>query len=115
MRSASPPSVGRIYNKTVQCKKKHVEWYPPLLAGAQRRPASTQRKISGGWSSNCAGRSQRLSALRQARMSDPDEVIDAELEAEDLPHIHSVARRCTGRAHLGVPDQTLAAPDHPDR
>ena len=22
---------GRIYNKTVQCKKKHVEWYPTLL------------------------------------------------------------------------------------
>ena len=35
---------------------------------------------------------QRLPPLRQAEMSDPDDVIDAEIEAEDLPHIHSVRK-----------------------
>ncbi|HEV8194376.1 MAG TPA: hypothetical protein VGP82_23240 [Ktedonobacterales bacterium] len=32
-------------------------------------------------------------------MTDPDEVIDAEIEAEDLPHIHGMrkALHCVGR------------------
>ncbi len=34
------------------------------------------------------------------KMTDPDEVIDAEIEAEDLPHIHSVRKALHWAGHL---------------
>ncbi len=91
---------GRIYNKTVQCKKKHVEWYPTLLQERNGLRFDMEQDL---WRLEFQLRREgvkgfRLSAKPDA--SDPDEVIDAELEAEDLPHIHSVRKAFHWAAYL---------------
>jgi hypothetical protein len=90
---------GRIYNKTVQCKKKHVEWYPTLL---QERNGLRFDLDQDLWRLEFQLRREGVKGFRlyaKPEMSDPDDVIDAEIEAEDLPHIHSVrkALRWAGR------------------
>jgi hypothetical protein len=83
---------GRIYNKTVQAKKKHVEWYPALL---QERNGTRFDPDQDLWRLEFQLRREGIKGFRlyaKPEMSDPDEVIDAELEAEDLPHIHSVRK-----------------------
>jgi hypothetical protein len=83
---------GRIYNKTVQCKKKHVEWYPTLL---QERNGLRFDPAHDLWRLEFQLRREGVKGFRlyaKPEMSDPDEVIDAEIEAEDLPHIHSIRK-----------------------
>jgi hypothetical protein len=83
---------GRIYNKTVQCKKKHVEWYPTLL---QERNGLCYDPEQDLWRLEFQLRREGVKGFRlyaKPEMSDPDDVIDAEIEAEDLPHIHSVRK-----------------------
>jgi hypothetical protein len=83
---------GRIYNKTVQCKKKHVEWYPTLL---QERNGTRFDPAQDLWRLEFQLRREGVKGFRlyaRPEMSDPDAVIDAELEAEDLPHLHSVRK-----------------------
>lgn len=82
----------RIYNKTIQAKKSHLEWYPTLLQ--ERNGASFDPDVDV-WRLEFQLRREGVKGFRvyaKPEMSDPDEVIDAELEAEDLPHIHSVAK-----------------------
>ena len=81
---------GRIYNKTIQCKKKHVEWYPTLL---QERNGARFDLDQDLWRLEFQLRREGVKGFRlyaKPEMSDPDDVIDAEIEAEDLPHIHSI-------------------------
>jgi hypothetical protein len=83
---------GRIYNKTVQCTKKHVEWYPMLL---QERNAAHYDTDLDVWRLEFQLRREGVKGFRlyaKPEMSDPDEEIDAEIEAEDLPHLHSVRK-----------------------
>jgi hypothetical protein len=83
---------GRIYNKTVQCKKKHVEWYPTLL---QERNGGRYDPEQDVWRLEFQLRREGVKGFRlyaKPEMADPDEVIDAEIEAEDLPHLHSVRK-----------------------
>jgi hypothetical protein len=82
----------RIYNKTVQAKKKHVEWYPTLLA---ERNGARYDATQDVWRVEFQLRREGVKGFRlyaKPEMSDPNEVIDAEIEAEDLPHIHSVRK-----------------------
>jgi hypothetical protein len=82
----------RIYNKTLQTTKAHLEWYPKLLGERNGDRYDLEMDV---WRLEFQLRREGVKGFRlsaQPEMSDPDEVIDAELEAEDLPHIHSVAK-----------------------
>jgi hypothetical protein len=111
---------GRIYNKTVQCKKKHVEWYPTLL---QERNGLRFDLDQDLWRLEFQLRREGVKGFRlyaKPEMSDPDDVIDAEIEAEDLPHIHSVrkALRWAGRTWEYLTKRWLrltVATDDPNR
>lgn len=83
---------GRVYNKTVQAKKKHVEWYLTLLAERNGDRYDTAQDV---WRLEFQLRREGVKGFRlyaKPDASDPDDVIDAEIEAEDLPHIHSVKK-----------------------
>ncbi len=83
---------GRIYNKTVQAKKKHVEWYPLLLRERNGARFDVDQDL---WRLEFQLRREGVKGFRlyaKPEMSDPDEVIDAEIEAEDLLHLHSVCK-----------------------
>ena len=83
---------GRAYNKTVQCKKKHVEWYPTLL---QERNGARFDPDLDLWRVEFQLRREGVKGFRlyaKPDASDPDDVIDAEIEAEDLSHLHSVRK-----------------------
>jgi hypothetical protein len=58
---------GRVYNKTVQCKKKHVEWYPTLLRERNGLRYNAEQDL---WRVEFQLRregGERLPPLRQAR------------------------------------------------
>jgi hypothetical protein len=82
----------RIYDKSAQMRKEHIEWYAALLAernGERYDPACEL------WRLEFQLRREGVKGFRlyaRPEMSDPDEVLDAELEAEDLPHLHSVRK-----------------------
>jgi hypothetical protein len=84
--------MARIYNKTVQAKKAHADWYPTLLA---ERNGETYDPAQAVWRLEFQLRRGGVKGFRfyaKQEMSDPDEMIDAEIEAEDLPHLHSVRK-----------------------
>ncbi|HEV8194659.1 MAG TPA: hypothetical protein VGP82_24670, partial [Ktedonobacterales bacterium] len=71
---------------------KHVEWYPTLL---QERNGTSFDLEQDLWRLEFQLRREGVKGFRLAakpEMNDPNDVIDAELEAEDLPHIHSVRK-----------------------
>ncbi len=82
----------RIYNKTVEMKKAKQEWYPALLAERNGQRFSAETDL---WRLEFQLRREGVKGFRlyaKPEMSDPDAVIDAELDAEDLPHLHSVRK-----------------------
>ncbi len=82
----------RIYNKSVEMKKSKQEWYPALLAARNGDRFDVALDL---WRLEFQLRREGVKGFRlyaKPEMSDPDEVIDAELDAEDLPHIHSVRK-----------------------
>jgi len=100
MRLASPPCVGVSTTKPVQAKKKHVEWYPLLL---QERNGNRYDAEQDVWRPEFQLRREGVKGFRldaKPAASDPDEVIDAEIEAEDLPHIHRVHKALHCAGHL---------------
>jgi hypothetical protein len=91
---------GRLYNKTVQCKKKHVEWYPTLLQERNGLRFDPEQDL---WRLEFQLRREGVKGFRlyaKPEMTDPDDVIDAEIEAEDLPHIHSVRKALHWAGHI---------------
>jgi hypothetical protein len=91
---------GRIYNKSVQAKKKHIEWYPLLLQERNGDRYDTEQDV---WRLEFQLRREGVKGFRlyaKPDATDPDETIDAELEAEDLPHIHSVSKALRWSGHL---------------
>lgn len=90
----------RIYNKTVQTKKAHIEWHAALLSarnGARYDPSLDV------WRLEFQLRREGIKGFKlyaKPEMSDPDQVIEAELAAEDLPHIHSVKKALHWSGHL---------------
>ncbi len=90
----------RLYNKTLQTAKEYIEWYPQLLA---ERNGDHYDPGVNAWRLEFQLRREGVKGFRifaKPEMSDPDEVIDAELNAEDLPHIHSVAKALHWAGHL---------------
>jgi hypothetical protein len=82
----------RVYNKSVEMQKTKQEWYPTLLA--ERNGARFDVALDL-WRLEFQLRREGVKGFRlyaKPEMTDPDVVIDAELEAEDLPHIHSVRK-----------------------
>src|SRR5262249_29771431 len=68
------------------------DWYPTLL---QERNGARYDSEQDVWWLEFQLRRVGIKGFRlyaKPEMSDPDEVIDAEIEAEDLPHIHSVRK-----------------------
>jgi hypothetical protein len=90
----------RIYNKTVQARKKHIEWYPLLL---QERNGERYDPEQDVWRLEFQLRREGVKGFRlyaKPDAADPDDVIDAEIEAEDLPLIHSVTKALHWAGHL---------------
>jgi hypothetical protein len=82
----------RIYNKTVQTTKAHIEWHAALLA--ERNGARYDPSLDV-WRLEFQLRREGVKGFKlyaKPEMSDPDEEIEAELDAEDLPYIHSVRK-----------------------
>jgi len=84
--------MARVYDKTIQATGKHLDWYFALLratAGAAYNPEQhvwrlefeLKREGITGF---------RLQATPEAE--DPDEALDAELEAEDLPSVGTIRK-----------------------
>jgi len=90
----------RLYNKSVQVKKKHLQWYPEWLRACQG-PAYDEAVAV--WRVEFQLRREGVKGFKlraQPEMSDLDDVIDAELEAEDLPHTGSVGKALHWTGHL---------------
>jgi hypothetical protein len=110
----------RIYNKTVEMRKAKQDWYPALLAARNGARFDVALDL---WRLEFQLRREGVKGFRlyaKPETSDPEEVIDAELDAEDLPHIHSVrkALHWAGRlfAYLTTRWLRLVVPtDNPNR
>lgn len=92
--------MARIYNKTVQAKKKHLDWYPTLL---QERCGARYDTTQDVWRLEFQLRREGVKGFRiyaKPDASDPDDMIDAEIEAEDLPYVHSVRKAFHWAGHL---------------
>jgi hypothetical protein len=90
----------RIYNKTVEMKKAKQEWYPVLLMARNGDRFDLDLDL---WRLEFQLRREGIKGFRlyaKPEMTDPDAVIDAELEAEDLPHIHSVRKALHWAGHI---------------
>lgn len=82
----------RIYNKTQQMQQARIEWYSELLTARNGDCYDLEQPI---WRLEFQLLREGVKGFRlyaKPEVDDPDEVIDAELEAEDLPHIHSVRK-----------------------
>src|SRR5262249_42194442 len=91
----------RLYNKSVEMRKAKQEWYPQLLAarnGERFDPTLDLWRLEFQLRRE-GGKGSRLHA--KPEISDPDDVIDAELAVEDLPASIACAKRCTGRGTSG--------------
>jgi len=84
--------LARLYNKSLQTKKKRVEWYPELLCvrnGSRYDPEVDVRRLEFEL------RREGLVGFKlrgEPEASDPDEEIEAELAGKDLPRLHSVRK-----------------------
>jgi hypothetical protein len=90
----------RIYNKSVEMGKSHQQWYPILLS---ERNGARFNEALDLWRLEFQLRREGVKGFRlyaRPEMTDPDAVIDAELEAEDLPHIHSVRKALHWAGHI---------------
>jgi hypothetical protein len=90
----------RLYNKTVEMRKGKNEWYPELLAARHGDRFDVAQDL---WRLEFQLRREGVKGFRlraTLELDDPDEVIDAELAAEDLPHLHSVRKALHWAGHL---------------
>src|SRR5262249_56354126 len=90
----------RLYNKSVEMRKAKQEWYPQLLAARNGERFDPTLDL---WRLEFQLRREGVKGFRlsaKPEMSDPDDVIDAELAAEDLPHLHSVRKALHWAGHL---------------
>ena len=84
--------LARLYNKTRQAQQSHLDWYFTLLEqqnGAAFDPEQDVWRLE--FQLTRAGIKGFRLATKQ-ELTDPDEVIEAELEAEDLPSIGTVRK-----------------------
>jgi hypothetical protein len=92
--------LARIYHKTRQAQQSHLDWYFTLLTqqnGAAFNPAQDVWRLE--FQLTRAGvKGFRLATTPEFR--DPDEVIAAELEAEDLPSIGTVRKALHWAGHI---------------
>jgi hypothetical protein len=75
----------------VEIEKTKQEWYPTLRA---ERNGTRFSPVLELWRLEFPLRREGVKGFRlyaRPEMGDPDAVIDAELEAEDLPHLHAIA------------------------
>jgi hypothetical protein len=86
--------------KSVQTKKEHIEWHAALL---QERNGERYGPSLDVWRLEFQLRREGVKGFKlyaKPEMDDPDEQIEEELEAEDLPHIHSVRKALQWAGHL---------------
>jgi hypothetical protein len=82
----------RIYNKTLDVKQKHLDWYPKLLQVCNGLAYNPDLPV---WRLEFQLLRDGIKGFRlyaKPEVTDPDEVIEAELDKEDLPHIGSVRK-----------------------
>jgi hypothetical protein len=84
--------MARIYDKTVQATRMHLDWYFALLGQAAGDAFDPEQHV---WRLEFELKREGVTGFRlQARpeASDPDDEIDAELEGEDLPSVGTIAK-----------------------
>lgn len=92
--------MARIYNKTQQTSIKHLTWYPAFL---QQRAGDAYNPEQPVWRLEYELKRDGVKGFyleTPPEISDPDEVIQAEIEGEDLPNIGSVPKALHWAAHL---------------
>ena len=92
--------VARIYNKTIQAKEHHLDWYFTLLeqqAGDRYDPEQDVWRLEFELKREGI---QGFCLYSKPEETDPDDVIDAELEAEDLPTIGTIQKALYWAPHL---------------
>jgi len=82
----------RIYNKTVEMTKTHNEWYPALLAARNAALYDPSRALWRLEFQLLRAGVKGFKLVAKPEVDDPDDMIQRELDAEDLPHIHSVRK-----------------------
>ncbi len=84
--------MARIYDKTVQATRMHLDWYFALLGQVAGDAYDPEQHV---WRLEFELKREGVTGFRlQARpeASDPDDEIDAELEGEDLPGVGTIAK-----------------------
>jgi hypothetical protein len=82
----------RMYNKTIQAQKKHLDWYFTDLA---QRNGSLYDPAQPVWRLEFELQRAGVKGFRlvtKQEQTDPDGLIESELAAEDLPHIGTVGK-----------------------
>jgi len=86
------PLMARIYNKTVECRRRHDEGYAALLAARNGERFDASHEV---WRLEFELKREALSSLKLAAELDTEDVeadIEAELSAEELPHVGTLPK-----------------------
>ncbi len=92
--------VARIYNKTIQAKEHQLDWYFTLLeqqAGDRYNPDQDVWRLEFELKREGV---QGFCLYTKPEVSDPEDIIDAELEAEDLPTTGTIQKALYWAPHL---------------
>jgi hypothetical protein len=92
--------MARIYNKTQQTTIKHLTWYPEYL---KQRVGDAYNSEQSAWRLEYELKRDGVKGFyleTPPEISDPDDVVQAEMEGEDLPNIGSVPKALHWAAHL---------------
>jgi hypothetical protein len=84
--------VARVYNKSIQAKAQHLDWYFALLQAQAGAAFSPEQDV---WRLEFELRREGVQGFclyTPPEASDPDEAIEAELEAEDLPTLGTIRK-----------------------
>ncbi len=82
----------RIYNKTLQTQLTHCDWYGELLLQRQRTSYDPTLPVWRLEFQLLRDGVKGFKLYAKPEVTDPDDVIQAELDREDLPHIGSVKK-----------------------
>jgi hypothetical protein len=84
--------MARIYDKTIQAKKGHLDWYFELIRQRNGDAYNPELNIWRLEFQLIRDGVKGFKLYTKPRFSDSDETVEEELEAEDLPHIGSVRK-----------------------
>src|SRR5690242_2930959 len=92
--------VARVYNKTVQAREKGLDWYIELVRQAAGDAYNPSCDV---WRLEFELKREGVTGFQlytPPEASDPDEVIEAELEAEELPNLGTLKKALHWQAHV---------------